>query len=183
MIDLAKIKLHAKMWLDETSTEYDEIITDCLDYAKAYVNELIGWRYVPETHEFTQLALLIDNKIYLEKLPVTNVLSVQSESEEIYDYTLNKYDGTICFKCSCDCPCDCDKTYTVNYEVGGIASDYPVAIDNIILDIALKKLNHHINNANGFSSMSIGSDINLTFMYELTDEQKRTIKAYKRTVL
>lgn len=179
MVDLTKVKLYSQSWYN--STEYDALIGDIILNAEAYINELISWRYVPKTYNFKQFAYVeSDGLVYLDKKPVLSINSIsKQDNTPITDFSLDNYGGIICLKCN-NSGCSClMQNVIVDYSVGGLATDYPLAIDNIILDLVLKKLNFAINNAQGFTSFKIGSDINMNFMFELTEEQKTTIKKYQ----
>lgn len=183
MVDLNKVKIYTSSWLDSSSTQYDNLIEDIILSTKSFVNEIIGWRYAPEAYSFKSILVVSeDNRIYLDKLPVTSITSLTRVNGEGLEFTdLDNANGILSLNnnvCGCFTP-KSENSVVVEYVVGGIVDDYPIAVNEIILQLVLKKLNHTINNANGFNSLQIGGDINLQFKYELTQEQEKILKAYK----
>ena len=173
MITKDRIKKYTTSWLDINNNDYDSLIDEVIIDAKAFINELIHWEYVPDEINFTEMQKVINNKVFLNKTPLNFVASVKDLDGNNIDYNIDKYYSSSLSICN-----SCINDVVVEYSVGGYIQEYPRAVETVIIDLVIKKINHYINNANGFDNIKIGNDISSSFNFNLTPEQQMIIARY-----
>lgn len=174
-VDVEDLKKQQK-WISKIE---DEVLNHKINQVNDMIDNTLlntkSYNAIDETFTglITEEQYLTNGLIYLDNIPVNQVISVLDESGIVIPTSsVNLKTGRIILGAS-------SPKVKVIYRIGFDAKDLPQDIVKLAEDLTVEELNRMTENTYGYSDKTIGSSLSLNLKDDLTYEQKRIVGRYK----